>query len=67
MPAAGSACGDFALPVPQSSTTTSHTRDFTHAWSRQSMPNDFNQQIIKEFRANAGRVGGPFEGAGCSF
>jgi deazaflavin-dependent oxidoreductase (nitroreductase family) len=26
------------------------------------MPNDFNQQIIKEFRANAGRVGGPFEG-----
>ncbi|WP_369987530.1 nitroreductase/quinone reductase family protein [Streptosporangium sp. 'caverna'] len=62
MPAAGSACGDFALPVPQSSTTTSHTRDLTHAWSRQSMPNDFNQQIIKEFRSNAGRVGGPFEG-----
>ncbi|GGM23429.1 cation-binding protein [Micromonospora sonchi] len=27
------------------------------------MPNDFNQQIIDEFRANAGRVGGPFEGA----
>lgn len=26
------------------------------------MPNDFNQQIIKEFRANAGQVGGPFEG-----
>ncbi|MCG5212684.1 nitroreductase/quinone reductase family protein [Streptosporangium soli] len=26
------------------------------------MPNDFNQQIIDEFRANAGRVGGPFEG-----
>ena len=24
---------------------------------------DFNQQIIDEFRANAGRVGGPFEGA----
>jgi deazaflavin-dependent oxidoreductase (nitroreductase family) len=23
---------------------------------------DFNQQIIEEFRANAGRVGGPFEG-----
>lgn len=25
--------------------------------------NDFNQQIIEEFRANGGRVGGPFEGA----
>ncbi len=25
--------------------------------------NDFNQQIIDEFRANAGVVGGPFEGA----
>ena len=24
---------------------------------------DFNQQIIKEFRANDGKVGGPFEGA----
>ncbi|MDQ0775626.1 deazaflavin-dependent oxidoreductase (nitroreductase family) [Streptomyces aurantiacus] len=27
------------------------------------MPNDFNQQVIEEFRANAGQVGGPFEGA----
>jgi deazaflavin-dependent oxidoreductase (nitroreductase family) len=27
------------------------------------MPNDFNQRIIDEFRANAGRVGAPFEGA----
>jgi deazaflavin-dependent oxidoreductase (nitroreductase family) len=27
------------------------------------MPNDFNQQIIEEFRANEGVVGGPFEGA----
>ncbi|GIH75680.1 nitroreductase/quinone reductase family protein [Planobispora longispora] len=27
------------------------------------MPIDFNQQIIDEFRANAGRVGGYFEGA----
>jgi deazaflavin-dependent oxidoreductase (nitroreductase family) len=27
------------------------------------MPNDFNQQIIEEFRANGGRVGGLFEGA----
>ncbi|GAA3607401.1 nitroreductase/quinone reductase family protein [Nonomuraea rosea] len=26
------------------------------------MPNDFNQQIIHEFRANRGKVGGPFEG-----
>lgn len=26
------------------------------------MNNDFNQQIIAEFRANAGIVGGPFEG-----
>jgi deazaflavin-dependent oxidoreductase (nitroreductase family) len=25
--------------------------------------NDYNQQIIDEFRANAGKVGGPFEGA----
>jgi deazaflavin-dependent oxidoreductase (nitroreductase family) len=24
---------------------------------------DFNQQIIEEFRANGGKVGGPFEGA----
>ncbi|GGO67653.1 nitroreductase family deazaflavin-dependent oxidoreductase [Nonomuraea cavernae] len=27
------------------------------------MPNDFNQQIIDEFRANEGRVGGAFEGS----
>jgi len=27
------------------------------------MPNEFNQQIIEEFRAGGGRVGGPFEGA----
>ncbi|WP_190122933.1 nitroreductase/quinone reductase family protein [Streptomyces inusitatus] len=27
------------------------------------MPNDFNQSVIEEFRANAGQVGGPFEGA----
>ncbi|GGX47564.1 nitroreductase/quinone reductase family protein [Streptomyces fructofermentans] len=27
------------------------------------MPIDFNQQVIEEFRANAGRVGGHFEGA----
>ena len=26
-------------------------------------PNDFNASIITEFRANAGKVGGPFEGA----
>ncbi len=26
-------------------------------------PNDWNQQIIAEFRANEGRVGGQFEGA----
>jgi deazaflavin-dependent oxidoreductase (nitroreductase family) len=26
-------------------------------------PNDWNQQTITEFRANEGRVGGPFEGA----
>ena len=26
------------------------------------MNNDFNQQIIQEFRANEGKVGGPFEG-----
>ena len=25
--------------------------------------NDFNQRIIDEFRANGGKVGGPFEGA----
>jgi deazaflavin-dependent oxidoreductase (nitroreductase family) len=25
-------------------------------------PNDWNQNIIKEFRMNAGKVGGPFEG-----
>ncbi len=25
------------------------------------MPTDFNTQIIEEFRANAGKVGGPFE------
>ncbi|HEY3673811.1 MAG TPA: nitroreductase family deazaflavin-dependent oxidoreductase [Acidimicrobiia bacterium] len=26
-------------------------------------PNDWNQKTITEFRANSGRVGGPFEGA----
>jgi len=25
--------------------------------------NDFNQQIIEEFRTKGGKVGGPFEGA----
>ncbi len=25
--------------------------------------NNFNQQVIQEFRANGGKVGGPFEGA----
>jgi deazaflavin-dependent oxidoreductase (nitroreductase family) len=28
-----------------------------------SYPNDWNQKIIKEFRANEGKVGGAFEGA----
>lgn len=27
------------------------------------MANDWNEKIIEEFRANQGRVGGPFEGA----
>lgn len=27
------------------------------------MANDFNQQIVEEFRANGGKVGGPFEGS----
>jgi deazaflavin-dependent oxidoreductase (nitroreductase family) len=27
------------------------------------MPEDFNSKIIEEFRANSGKVGGPFEGA----
>jgi deazaflavin-dependent oxidoreductase (nitroreductase family) len=27
------------------------------------MPNDFNRQVIEEFRANEGRVGGMFEGS----
>jgi deazaflavin-dependent oxidoreductase (nitroreductase family) len=27
------------------------------------MPNDWNSKIIAEFRANDGKVGGPFEGA----
>ncbi|MGP3957528.1 nitroreductase family deazaflavin-dependent oxidoreductase [Nonomuraea sp. 3N208] len=27
------------------------------------MPNEFNQQVIDEFRANEGRVGGMFEGS----
>ncbi|MGW8882662.1 nitroreductase/quinone reductase family protein, partial [Streptomyces mirabilis] len=26
------------------------------------MPTSFNQSVIEEFRANAGKVGGPFEG-----
>ena len=28
-----------------------------------STPDDWNANIIAEFRANQGRVGGPFEGA----
>ena len=27
------------------------------------MPEDFNSKIIEEFRANGGKVGGPFDGA----
>jgi deazaflavin-dependent oxidoreductase (nitroreductase family) len=37
--------------------------DFSHVWSTQSMPNNFNQQITEAFRANHGQVGPPFEGA----
>ncbi len=29
---------------------------------KQTMPLDFNKHVIEEFRANQGRVGGPFEG-----
>jgi deazaflavin-dependent oxidoreductase (nitroreductase family) len=29
----------------------------------QPTPNNWNQKIIEEFRANGGKVGGPFEGA----
>jgi deazaflavin-dependent oxidoreductase (nitroreductase family) len=32
-------------------------------WTAMADPNDWNQGIITEFRANEGRVGGPFEGA----
>jgi deazaflavin-dependent oxidoreductase (nitroreductase family) len=34
-------------------------------WQAEGMtdPNDWNTKIIEEFRANEGRVGGPFEGA----
>lgn len=37
----------------------------THSSREESsaLPNDFNQQIIDEYRSNGGRVGGPFEGA----
>ena len=28
-----------------------------------SNPNDFNRQVIEEFRANGGKVGGPFAGS----
>ena len=28
-----------------------------------SQPNNFNEQVINEFRANHGKMGGPFEGA----
>ena len=31
--------------------------------SNTSGPSDFNQKVIAEFRANGGKVGGPFEGA----
>jgi len=30
-----------------------------------SQPNNFNEQVISEFRANHGKVGGPFEGLRC--
>lgn len=32
-------------------------------WHTGVMPNEFNDKIISEFRANDGRVGGPFAGA----
>lgn len=38
-------------------------RESSHENRKQRMPNPFNQQIIDEFRAHHGRVGGPFEGA----
>ncbi len=38
---------------------------FPGAWDHGPMPdmNEFNQNVIAEFRANEGKVGGPFEGA----
>ena len=30
---------------------------------KKSVLNNFTQQIIEEFRANAGKAGGPFDGA----
>jgi deazaflavin-dependent oxidoreductase (nitroreductase family) len=53
------------LPSPHAAhrrVATSHAKKLRKVYSIR-MSFDFQQQVITEFRANAGRVGGPFEGA----
>jgi deazaflavin-dependent oxidoreductase (nitroreductase family) len=40
-----------------------HGSEQVNGKAKVSMDQDFNQQVINEFRANGGKVGGPFEGA----
>nr|BFE98595.1 hypothetical protein GCM10020241_02710 [Streptoalloteichus tenebrarius] len=46
----------LAMPAERPRATTSQRRN-------ESMPHDFNQRVIDEFRAHRGRVGPPFENA----
>ena len=57
----------FSLPCPRPvPSSRAPARALEHAYLPQRekrILNNFTQQIIEEFRANAGRVGGPFDGS----
>src|SRR5690606_29051160 len=52
-----------AGPRPAASSRTPHPPDVVREDHTSHMPTHLQQQVIDEFRANGGRVGGPFEGA----
>jgi deazaflavin-dependent oxidoreductase (nitroreductase family) len=51
-----------AEPTAEGRVHVTHRLTTDPAKGAETMTSDYNQQIIKEFRANGGRVGGPWEG-----
>jgi hypothetical protein len=53
-----------SLPVARVPVIDDHRcdRERVHFFGDPTLPMSFNQSVIEEFRANGGKVGGPFEG-----